>query len=1243
MNTLAPLDPLRLPLHGIRLIEASAGTGKTWTIAALYLRLVLGHGGEHASSQPWLPAQILVLTFTKAATAELRERIRARLTEAAGAFRGRSQPDDFLSALIAQYPDADARAGAARQLELAAQWMDEASVYTIHGWCQRMLGQHAFDSGHAFVQDTEADESALLAEAVRDYWRQQFFVLDSDGAAQINKLWKAPDALQKALRPLLRQAPESLQLHGRPLSAVADLQAELTTQIAPLREAQTRARDYWMRDFHEIEALLTDAMNAGIFNANMMRPANFSSDLLALWRWAGGAACDDVILARYTQAKLISATKASSIKQGFSPPKHPAFVAMGELLEQQASLSGWKPLILAHAAPWVAQRLDNAKRQRAQLGFDDMLKRLDAALHGMSGERLTQTLATQYPVALIDEFQDTDPLQWRIFQRIYAARDNTAHDRNGLLLIGDPKQAIYSFRGADIHTYLRARDAASHPTWTLTTNYRSTDAMVKAVNRVFEFGDRHAEGAFGFGRGARGLPFHPVHAHDRAERLLLHGQPLPALQLALQASEQPISSTAYQQAMAEQAAAYLVYLLDAAQSARCGFVDAEGVLTPLSAGDIAILVRSGKEAVAIRTALQRRGLKSVFLSDRDSVYASAEAADVLLWLRACAEPGSDRAMRAALAGTTMGRNYAELDRLNLDERYWEQCGEWFRRLHESWLRHGVLAMLHDLLHLFDLPAALLARSDGERALANLLHLAELLQQAAAGLDGEHALIRHLTTQIAQAEDAQSDTVEEQIVRLESEDALIKVVTIHKSKGLEYPLVLMPFACSARTPRAYESVVWHDANGTPRIDLQADADALAQADRERLQEDLRLLYVALTRARHACWLGIACYKVGNAKASALHKSAFGYLLSGGEAIEPADLLPRLREMQDGQADIHIVTLPDVSDTTRFRATDSEQATLQPARHYHGASPERWWIASYSALKYADTMSEQAQSAAETATQDVLAEARAELSEPFTLPPMLKTAVGMHAFPRGAEPGTFLHGLFEWAAEEGFATVAATPAMLEEPIAQRCQRRGWQAWSKPLLHWLPELLRTPLALPGTSTHTIALAALADTTSYRAELEFWIEAQHVDTLLLDKLVSQHTLDARPRVPLLQEQLNGMLKGFIDLVFEHQGRYYVVDYKSNWLGDDASAYTADAMRDSILRERYDLQYAIYTLALHRQLRARLPHYNYERHMGGALYLYLRGVDANGHGVHRERLSYELIDAMDRLFNSGGHANAAR
>jgi exodeoxyribonuclease V beta subunit len=1300
MSAIATLDPLRLPLAGTQLIEASAGTGKTWTIAALYLRLVLGHGG----GTPRLPAQILVMTFTKAATAELRERIRERLAEAADAFRGHRDADDFLRALIDEYPDHDLRARAARRLELAAQWMDEAAVFTIHGWCQRMLSQHAFDSGEMAADGVIADEAELLAEAVRDYWRRFFFPLSRDAASLVARCWPSPDDLQRAVAPLLAQPPGSLRLAGRPLPAIDDPAALLDAQAEALRAAEEEACALWRSQGGHVARLMRDAMQHGVLNASSYKPALLDADHAAFDAWVdhgnhhpsppspqrklgpsdsahpktesldsrsrrndapgsgdatptdhpshapspspqrklgpsdfthpGAEALDSRFrgnddhenrderphaplpdakaLERHSTAKLKSATRKNQ-----TTPTHAFFAAIDRLLAVQAEAGALAPHLLAHAAPWIARRLDEARRQRAQLGYDDMLRRLDAALHGANGDALARTLAAQYPVALVDEFQDTDPLQWRILDRIHGRCDDTA-----LLLIGDPKQAIYGFRGADIHTYLRARRAAAQPTWTLGISYRSIGALVQAVNRVFACAATQPQGAFGFGDA---LPFVAVAAHGRRERLLLDGQPVPAMQMAVQTSDEALGTGDWRQRMAAHAAAQLVDWLDAAQAGRCGFAGDDDRFAPLRPGDIAILVRDRHDADAMRQALRERGLAHVYLSDNQSVYATAEAADLLLWLHACASPGSDRAMRAALATPGMARSLAELDRLNLDEPYWESCGEHFRQLHALWQRHGVLATVHELLHRFGLPARLLARAGGERALTNLLHLAELLQQAATGLDGEHALIRHLAAQIARP--GGGEAAEEQVVRLESEAALVKVVTIHKSKGLEYPVVLLPFACGFREVKRDRAFVWHDRDGCPHLDLRPDDGAWQQAERERLQEELRLLYVAFTRARHACWLGVASLKDGRKKDSDLHKSAFGYVLAGGQPIAPSELLQRVLALRGDTPSIHVAALDADAAIRRFRAIETNAPT-RPARTCTLPRHEPWWIASYSALAHAEGA---AAPVPETAGQATLAEA---VAAPETAVAAVAPSHGIHAFPRGAAPGTFLHDLLECCAHEGFARAAAPSAALRDTVARRCQARGWQAWIKPLTQWLPSLLRTPLPLPDGGR--MPLSALADPGRYRAELEFWFEAHRVDARALDRLVAAHTLDGEARPPLAANFVNGLLKGFIDLVFEHDGRWYVADYKSNWLGNDAGAYTAGAMRASVLQARYDLQYAIYTLALHRQLRTRLPGYDYDRHVGGVLYLYLRGVDADGHGAHIERLPRALVEAMDTLFATG-------
>jgi len=458
--------------------------------------------------------------------------------------------------------------------------------------------------------------------------------------------------------------------------------------------------------------------------------------------------------------------------------------------------------------------------------------------------------------------------------------------------------------------------------------------------------------------------------------------------------------------------------------------------------------------------------------------------------------------------------------------------------------------------------------------------------------------------------------------------LVKVVTIHKSKGLEYPLVFLPFVCASGGTRPGQGYRYHDGTGA-QLELLSSGheaagesvrDAKSAAERAALQEDLRLLYVAMTRARHATWLGVApvCYNA--AKKPQVHRSAFGHLLSGGQEIDNGAIEGLLRAMAQGEPAISIDYMPAPDE--RLYVPPARDERPLPAREARLAKAEPWWIASYSALRYAD--SEVA--APETASDDVIVEYAGEVAAASA------DAATIHAFERGAEAGTFLHDLLEWIAEEGFAAIAADPERLRDTVARRCERRGWEASIDLLTHWLLVLLRTPLPLPDGGS--FALDSLDEASRYRAELEFLFEARRVDTLALDRIVREHTLAGAPRPALTADRVNGMLKGFIDLIVEHDGRWYVADYKSNWLGVDELAYTPAAMRHSILDSRYELQYALYLLALHRQLRSRLGGaYDYDTHVGGAIYIYLRGVDGNGHGVHVERPTRVMIDALDALF----------
>lgn len=1326
----AQVQPLEFPLHGSRLIEASAGTGKTFTIAALYLRLVLGHGGGQAHARPLDPPEILVVTFTEAATLELRDRIRRRLAEGARFFlagaQARSaapagegsagmpdggQGDDFLQALRASYPASDWPACAAR-LQLAAEWMDEAAVSTIHGWCSRMLREHAFDSGALFSLKPVEDDAGLLAEAMRDYWRSFVQQMDA-GEARLFSIWWTDfghfsQALQADIGQLLAVDADAMP----PAGAVAALQAQLAGLKADWRNGE----------IDELERRLLEAIRLKHVSGNLCRKKTVELRMADLRRWvadaqavlpvdekgehwfkprSGSGSAADWLLKWCSQESMAN----PGLWKQNALCEHPVFPAAEALIHGLSRLEGPKGAVLLHAARWVDARHHRARAQRGELGFDDMLQQLDHALQSSGGEVLAGRIRQQFPVALIDEFQDTDPLQYRIFDRVYCVAD--PQPDTALVLIGDPKQAIYAFRNADIHTYLRARAATRGRHYTLDTNYRSAQAMVDVVNYLFSAVEQRpgSGGAFRFGQGESSpLPFRPVLARGRGDSWQDAAWPpgkTPALtiwQPAPDEAQTRLSKGRYEQRLADATASEIARLLRDGQQAQGGFGN-----QPVKPADMAVLVNTGQQAQRVRQALRRLGIASVYLSDKASVYQNALADDLLRCLAACAEPGQGAWLREALATRLLGLPLAALMQLQQDEACQELQLARFQRYRQVWRQRGVLPMIRLLVQEFGVAERLLAAGN-ERDLADLLHLAELLQQASGKLDGEQALIHFLREQRLRPEgDAKSRQQ-----RLESDEARVRVVTVHKSKGLEYPLVFLPFFCDARPVGRKDDMVlrWHDSEGRPRQLLAPGADPQAllrareAADEERLAEDMRKLYVALTRARHATWIGIDALPD-------LPRSAAGHLLGctegaddgtadDGGAAGPLAGTQRqaaaggqkrassqggkddlLRAARQALADrvaalvaaapagrIVVQPPPSAAQAVVMGQSASSGWRWKPAPALPAERWPAWWIASYSALELdrgggqmdAAGMSlpgQQPDSALATGAlrlaespreddwQEYLASEGAGIAaDGLADPAVLLPGHSIHAFPRGPRPGTFLHGLLEWAGRQGFARLAAEPALLAGEIARRLHYQpDWQPWRAGVSAWLGEVVGARLGGPQVQQQTGGPLCLAGLQRYQVEMAFMLAAGAVDVQQLDAFVCRQTFAGAARPALLPGQLNGMLKGFIDLVFEHEGRYYVLDYKSNWLGPADQDYSQAGMQAAVLAHRYELQYLFYLLALHRLLKSRLPDYDYAQHMGGALYLFLRGIRAETGGLFCARPEASLIEALDAAFRGDARA----
>ncbi len=1237
------LDALTFPLHGSRLIEASAGTGKTWTIAALYLRLVLGHGNEdgasnafapHGTAQPLLPSDILVMTFTRAATRELVERIRARLVEAVACFRGSdangaggadagaARPDPFLQALLAAYPTALERERAAWRLANAAECMDEAAIFTIDAWCQRVLREHALDSASLLDETLEADEARLRHEALQDYWRQHCYPLGAEDFASVQATWPHFAAFAHSVQPLLDYAPEP-----------AWAAEPLTTALPQWRAAQQQALAALAQQYGHLaqdftlwfEQQLADADAKKAWNWRSMNVKQRQRWLDTLRQWA-----EQPTPALATDCSRLTPQGLDDMRQGDVRADIPAAAyALAELQTALAALPSLGLQLRQHAAACVAQRLAWLKSQNASFGFADMLQRLDAALSGPHGAVLRQRLQTQYPVAMLDEFQDTSPLQYRLFNHIYAPQDNAAS--SALLLIGDPKQSIYSFRGADIYSYLAARRATVGRHYVLGTNYRSTAALVDAVNHWFTQAEqRPGGGAFNLRTGkqsmqdmqedthsesdAAPLPFIPVQAQGRKEQLQRQGQPLAAMQVLWQPSDTPINGGQLQKIFASACAEQVAQWLG---DASMGFSQPGAPLQRLRPADIAILVRDRSEAAAVRRELDRRRVPSVYLSDRASVFASSEAQDLLFWLQAVAEPLNTRWARAALATRLLDFSLAELQHLASDDEAFDARTAQLRQLQHIWQRQGVLAMLRASLHLLELPGRWLAQPGGERRLTNVLHLGELLQHASAELEGEQALIRWLADQV---NDPNQDS-EAHTLRLESDADLVQVITIHKSKGLEYPIVMLPFASQFKPAERKSTPVVRLPDG--QLQWHIDDAALALAEAERLREDLRLFYVALTRPRHHLWLGLGPIVRGNNKACQNEKSASGYLLAGTATRPPSDWEAAVLALQDQCQNIVVTPVQQAQAATVFENTAST-STLRAASSYSAAFDRRWGVASFSAL---------VRDLAPSADQALLAPRPADDEDgaaPAAAPSPAATATAStpvwHQLPRGPLVGNFIHEQLQWLAAEGFAPID------EARLLRRCTRAGYAEHGPGMLQWLQAITRTRLPVLD--------ASLQDVGALLTEMEFWLPLAQLPSHGVDALCCQHLLPGQPRPPLPSRALHGMLMGFADLVLAHQGRYWVLDYKTNALGADSRAYDAPTLAQAMLQHRYDVQAALYSLALHRLLQSRLgTAYDPAQHLGGALYFFVRGVDGSTCGLHHLPIPVALLDALDALLDTPPHS----
>lgn len=1191
------LDPNSSPVaDGIALVEASAGTGKTYCLATLVARLV-------AEGKISDIGRALVVTFTNAATDELALRVRARLAGAARALRGESGPGDTGDAFLASLSKRR-DAAALRRTEEALRRFDLCSISTIHGFCKKMLAFSALEGGLPLEPQFLESDAELLGSCANDFWRRRLFGDAELAALAVTRSWSVENFL-KDFREFFRYR------NARLLPEAPALEAAL----AEFRATRARAAAAWdeaeFRRF-ALEAASAKALSTAKDNraAKLLGGDGLEDFVARLGRAAAGeASCLGAFL-EAAESKLAAALKPS--KAGALAL--PGFCrACGEL---SAAADAAEHAMRGEFLRAVLEGAEREKRRTRSLGFDDLLLRFrDALAAGAAGERLARTVAAQYDAALIDEFQDTDPVQCEIFFRLFGA------ERKPLFFIGDPKQAIYGFRGADLFAYLGARERAQSR-YTLSTNWRASREMVAAVNAVFSKSPQPFVHA--------GTEFAPAEAAGAADRTPLSGDGGKALAwwwhgpVADESGKaRPVPAGEARELAARATAGEIAGLLS--RGMRLG----EAVL---EAGSLAVLVRTHAQAEIVARHLAAAGVPAV-ISRNGNIYDTEELAELRAAVRALAASGDPAALKAALATALCGFDAAKLAALGREPGSLEAELAEFDRLRKLWERRGFMAAFTELCRRYGTGPRALAGPGGERRLTNYRHAAEILHalQTRERL-GPEPLLARLRAEAAEAG-------EEAELRLESDARAVKIVTIHKSKGLEYDVVFCPFLWDARPVEDKPPVLARGADGAVydfgSAEFAANRD---RAETERLAEDVRLTYVALTRARHRCYAVWGDLGRGNARVSAL-----AYLLhrrSGDGSAPLAELAAagagRWREELEKFAAVHAdcmsfcdLPVPETAPELARARPEEAPAAAQVFPGGRGEQFKTWSLSSYSSIVRGR----------EAETPDH----RDPESQVAAAP---VAPAGLHGFARGpaargraGQAGVCLHYILEkcdFVSPRGEANLALIRTALAEHgfLGQAAHAPGCDP-EKAAAAMLEAVCEKKL--PG---EEFSLAEV-ERGQRLCEWQFHLPVADFSPGVLSGVFARHgtgictEVYPEPLSRLDRATLDGFLTGFVDLVFERGGRWFIVDWKSNFLGPDDASYTAAGVAESMLSHHYVLQYHLYAVALQRFLRLRLPDYSYRRHFGGVFYCYLRGAATEG--WYADRPPERLIAALDAAL--GGNA----
>lgn len=1169
------------PLQGVSLVEASAGTGKTYNIASLFVRTIL--------EKELMPANILVLTYTEAATSELKKRLRTRIKESIKALETGIANDNFLIELIKRYDRSSITL-----LTQALYKFDEAQISTIHGFCQRILSEQslAFDVSSDF--EILPNSHDLLLEIIDEYWRSIINDTTSDFSLSLqeylSELGYSPDKLLETIHPIIGKPYIELVPDLSSLEDFFDEYEKLKTSFFKLKTV-LKSEEGVIR-----EVLGQEVLNKRTYNKNKF----IYLDRILNWIDSEIAPIKPV-----DKLEIFGSDIYQKVAQGESIPELKSTSYVDTYLNISDRMRLLEQVFLKESAKKIISRFEEEKKRKDVLTYDDLLIKVSERISNGSVE-LIQKLRERYPVALIDEFQDTDPIQYSIFNTIYQSDADTC-----LFMIGDPKQAIYSFRGADIHTYLKAkRTAGVEQTYSLFHNYRSSKKVIQAVNSFFSCSPKpFILNDLGFVKAG-----FPEEKQEDENILNKGGKEVHPLQF-IYSKEEGKGVGKLRTNISNSIASEIVALLTDDYT-----INGERV----KENDIAVLVRKNFQAMEIQRFLRKRGIKSIIKS-QESVFQTRESDELYIILSSIFDGSYEAGIRSALATEMIGYSAEQIYELFNNESEWGKIYLDFIELKTLWKEQSFSILMDEVSSRFNIEENLGSYVDSERKITNFYHLIELLRkEAQKGSLNPFDLISYFKRRRIEGEQTKND---EELVRLESDDELVQIITSHTSKGLEYPIVFCPYLWEGLRLTDQKVFQFHD-DSIPFLDIGTNGE---QRIRNRglsleseLAENIRLTYVSLTRAKSACIIYLS-----DSKGSEF--SALASLVEG-PAIVKNRINDKLSLTNTEYKKNHSSESFKMIDLIRKMSIDSNIGFREP--HFSNdkltsspnTSPEEYSLLDFTRddlfdyPKVTSFSSLQLSGKREAAFLEKEGFDYDEIASSTEIE--LYEELNQFNLPKGTNTGLLLHSIFE-------EIVFNDPKTVIPVVETLLTRYGFDPkWNNTVTQLVYDSLNHNLK------DELSLGKL-EPRDCLVEMEFHFPVKGLSLGKMMKIIRNE------KNSIHIDSIRGFMKGFIDLIFKVGDSYYILDYKSNFLGDSFEDYNSLSLVNEIVHSNYDVQYYIYTTALHRLLSKTVKDYSYEKNFGGVFYLFLKGVKKGkeGSGVFFDKPDSSVILELNKYFE-GGDAN---